>query len=154
MADGGRQSRGMRDGASGHYDAAVLLLLAPDGLGTSACVVGTCTAQPNCVFFRDDSSEYVLRNGTVTLTWAAASPLAMHLVLKVHADLPASMSGASPLVMKFEELRPDAAGGVYFSVDHELPNVPVQQEANLHVTFDFEGELPSANRGTCSDGLS
>ncbi|MEA3137266.1 MAG: hypothetical protein QOC71_1547 [Thermoplasmata archaeon] len=156
-ADDGRTSRTMAgEGGGGRFDATFDLQIRPDGVGGTICVPATCIANADCIFFLDDpeSEGYTLSNGTVVLTWAAATPLAEQLVIAVTGAKSFEARGTSPVTLEFDAL--DPAGdyfGVSFAVDHDLPNVPLNQDVSLRIAFDFEGDLPAAIPGQCSNGI-
>ncbi len=120
-------------------------------------VAGTGTQSTNCLLFWDtDGAAYDLTNGTVVLTWDPLTPAAEELSLRVDGTSGSfEAAGTSPLTLEFDELAnsPDD-WGVTFAVDHDLPNVPVQQVVKLELAFDYLGDLPTPSKGTCSNGLS
>ena len=136
------------------YDAPFDLVLNPDN---ELFVVAIAGGNSNCVLFWDtDGPDYRVLGGTATMTWDALTPLAEELVLSVGGTTePRVVSGPSPLTLDLAglELHPDG-WGVDFMADHDVSHLPVQQPATLQLTFDYEGDLPAAGQGICTNGLT
>lgn len=145
----GRTGRGSEEAGdeSGRYEGSFNLAVTSD---TAVSVGGV--VEGNCVLFWDvGGSDYTLRNGTATLEWSAATPLAETLAMYVTGLAGPSVSGPSPLVLPIEEL--EAEGwGLGFAADAPLGTLAVAQEVRLTLAFDHEGGLPSPGVGSCSNG--
>lgn len=131
----------------GHYADRFGLTLNPDGM--VAVSVGGVTSG-NCVVFWDTSgADYTILNGTVTMEWAALTPLAETLAL--YGDGIAA-EGTSPLVVELADI--DAEGwGVVFAGDMPFGSLAVQQPFTLAFDFTYDGDLPSPGIGSCSNGI-
>jgi hypothetical protein len=150
----GRTARGADEATGGHFDATFTLQIRPKELAGTVCVSATCLANANCIYFFEDPDEkgFTLSNGTVDLTWTAATPLAEELGLVVSGSEELADRGPSPLSVQFDALASGAdIYGVSFAVDHDYPNVPANQEVALHIVFDYEGAMSTAVPTQCSD---
>jgi hypothetical protein len=141
--DEGRLGRGSDgDGGVHHYEESFTLAVNP-----STVVVIVDGVSDNCVLFF--GAGYVLSNGTATLEWDAATPLAERLSIDVlGASEPTSApAGTSPVTLAFDRL--EAAGwGLGFTAAYDVA-VPVAQAATMTLEFDYTGDLPGAGVGSC-----
>ncbi|HJQ92735.1 MAG TPA: hypothetical protein VJ874_00445 [Candidatus Thermoplasmatota archaeon] len=146
--DDARMGR-VRGEGSGHYDNQFELQVNANGGGT-ACVIGTCLDNRDCVAFSEEGiRDYFLKNGTATLMWTASQPAAERLGLRVAGSETVDVSGPSPLTVTFSLLAPAVDGGVAFSVEHEPTSVPFLQDVSLRLVFDHTDTLPAANLAVC-----
>ena len=153
-ADVGRLARDPgSDSGPRTFDSSFGLVLNPD---SEFLLLTMVAGNRNCVLLHDQKGpDYRILDGAATLSWDAQAPLAEELVLSIAgADRPVETSGPSPLVLDLAglALHPEG-GGLTFMADHEAPWVPLQQPAKLQLSFTYEGELPPASPGFCTDGL-
>lgn len=153
--DGGRTGRApAEEGGLRTFDASFDLVLNPDD--QHLLVVNILGGSPNCVVFTDgEAPGYRLVGGNATLSWDPLTPLAEELLVTASGiTTPVRASGTSPLVLDLTGAELDAAGtGISFMADHEVPQIPVRQPAKLHVTLDYQGELPTPLPAFCTNGL-
>lgn len=136
----------------GRFDTVFRLTVNSDTLpGGQSCVASSCLDYRNCIVFNrwPDALDVAFSNLTANLQWTPATPFAEELTLTVHGPEVTSTSGPSPLQVSPP---PFFAGGhqVKFAVTDELPNAPLDQDVELQVAFDFEGDLPAPELGNCN----
>jgi hypothetical protein len=139
----------------GRFDAVFRLTINADNvLGGETCVFGNCLDYRDCVVFHrwPDPLDVAFANVTATLAWTPAGPFAEELVLTVRGPETRSAAGPSPLQVSV----PALAGGheVEFAVDTDLPNAPFDQDVELRVAFEFEGDLPAPELGNCNQPIA
>jgi len=135
------------------FEASFDLVLNPD---SELLLLTMVAGDRNCVLFsQGQAPQYRLLGGTATMTWDPVTPLADELVLRAFGLTSATQaSGPSPLTLDLSglELHPEG-GGFDLMADHEVPQLPFRQAATLHVSFEYEGDLPGPFAGFCTNGL-
>jgi hypothetical protein len=148
----GRMGRAEPEGVR-TFEASFDLVLNPDH---ELLLFTMVAGDRNCILFsQGEAPQYRLLGGTATMSWDAATPLADELVLRAFGATAASQaSGPSPLTLDLSSLDLDPeGGGLDLMADHEVPQIPVRQAATLHVSFEYEGELPGPFPAFCTNGL-
>ncbi len=109
----------------------------------------------NCVFFWETSgANYVLGNGTVTLTWDALPNTPTFSLRATGGGDVAPVTGGSPLVLTFDALPYGHSWGTGFWADYSVLDgtMPAAQQATLEVELEYQGVLPAPGVGTCAGG--